>query len=244
MLKDILDRLSLKNEDIYFSFPAELTYISLYDKVPKQMVQALVDKDVWLTELKFGRDLIEESDCQVKVVYKEDGSTFLTSVYYPKIIYSLISSACQENKCNLVGLGVNIFNATEIAKQSFTGTSYVVVGFGNNEFEMANVVQDTVIGYARFTSVNEHVLFYARSGEISGRLCEAIVNRDAETLQEHQIFLTGNSVNLRNMNELEKVHLKTRILNPMTVNAGYLKPSVAYDKQYDTVFSYALGALI
>ncbi len=244
MLKEIIDLLSVKDEDLYFSFPADLIYISLYDQVLKEDIQSVIDKDVWLTELKFGHDFIKQSDCQVKVSYKEKNLASLTAIYYPKMIYELLQSACRDNHCKLVGMGVNIFNATEIVKNSVTGTNYIVIELKQDEYELVNIVDNIIVGYTRFTYVNEHLLFFARNGVIPDGLCKAVVTNDATILQRHIIYLTGSSTHIHEKCALKQAHEKIKIINPMVVNTTYLKPSVAYDKQYDTVFSSALGALI
>ena len=244
MLKDILDVLPEKEQDVFFSFPADLAYVAIYDDVPKNSVKAIVDKDVWLTELKFGHDLIAQSDCQVKVVHKENGLALLTSIYYPKMIHELFRSICEEYDCRLIGMGINIFNATEVAKKSSRDSEYVLIDLKKNEYELVNVLNDNVLGYARFSFINDHLLYIARSGLIPKGLCEAVVNRDAAELDKYRIFLTGDSGHIPEMNELVEIQPDIVILNPMNMNAGYLKPTVSYDKHYDTVFSSALGALI
>lgn len=244
MLKDILDVLPEKEQDVFISFPADLAYIAVYDDVPKENVKNVVDKDVWLTELKFGHDLIAQSDCQVKVVYKENGLALLTSIYYPKMILELFRSICEDYDCRLVGMGINIFNATEVAKNASRDNDYVVIDIKKNEYELVNVRHDNVIGYARFSYINDHLLYIARNGMIPAGLCEAIVQKDAAELDRYRIFLTGDSKHIQDMNDLVNIQPDIVILNPMKVNAGYLKPTVSYDKHYDTVFSSALGALI
>ncbi len=244
ILKEIIDLLSVKDEDLYFSFPADLTYVSLYDQVLKEDIQSVIDKDVWLTELKFGHDFIEQSDCQVKVSYKEKNLASLTAIYYPKMIYELLQFACQDNHCKLVGMGVNIFNATEIVKNSVTGTNYIVIVLKQDECELVNIVDDIIVGYTRFAYVNEHLLFYAKNGIIPDGLCKAVATNDTNILQRHMIYLTGSSTYIHEKCALKQADEKIKIINPMVVNTTYLKPSVAYDKQYDTVFSSALGALI
>jgi hypothetical protein len=244
MLKEVLEISSEKNQDVYFSFPSDLAYISLYDDVAKENIRTIVDKDVWLTELKFGHELIEQSDCQVKVVYKQNGLALLTSIYYPKMILTLLRTVCEENKCNLVGMGINIFNATEIAKKASKDTEYIVIGFKQNEYELVSVQNDNVLGYARFSDINDHLLYVAKNGVIPDGLCEAVAKKDKVELEKYRIFLTGSSQTLPDMKNLIEAQPDIVMLNPMDVNTTYNKPSVAYDKHYDTVFSSALGALI
>jgi len=244
MLKEILDKLKIQEQDLFFSFPADLAYIALYDDIPKDKVKSIVDKDVWLTELKFGHELIAQSDCQVKVVYKENGFALLTSVYYPKMILELFSSVCEDHRCRLIGIGINIFNATELAKKASKDTEYIVIGFKKNEVELVSVRNDNVLGYARFSYINDHLLYIARNGMIPDGLCEAIVQKNADKLDRYRIFITGQSDCIKDMNELVKIQPDIVILNPMNVNTSYHVPSAAYDKHFDTVFSSALGALI
>jgi hypothetical protein len=244
MLKDILDVLPEKEQDIFFSFPSDLAYMAIYDDVPRNSVKAIVDKDVWLTELKFGHDLIAQSDCQVKVVYKENGLALLTSIYYPKMIFELFRSICEEYDCRMIGMGINIFNATEVAKKASRDTEYVLIDLKKNEYELVNVLNDNVLGYARFSYINDHLLYIARSGFVPAGLCEAVVRKDAAELDKYRIFLTGDSQHIQMMNDLVEIQPDIVILNPMKINAGYSKPSVSYDKHFDTVFSSALGALV
>ena len=244
MLKEILDKLKIQAQDVFFSFPADLAYIALYNDVPRENVKTIVDKDVWLTELKFGPELIAQSDCQVKVIYKENGLALLTSVYYPKMILELFSSVCEDHHCNLVGIGINIFNTTEIAKKASKDTEYIVIGFKKNEYELVSVHNDNVLGYARFSYINDHLLYIARNGKIPEGLCEAVVQKNAAELDKYRIFLTGESQCLKDMNDLVEAQPDIVILNPMNINTSYQKPSVAYDKHFDTVFSSALGTLI
>ncbi len=244
MLKDVLDAIPEKGQDVFFSFPADLAYIAVYDDVPRENVKTIVDKDVWLTELKFGEKLIAQSDCQVKVVYKKNGQALLTSIYYPKLILELFRSICEEHNCRLVGMGINIFNATEVAKKASKDTEYIVIDYKRNEYELVNVQDDNVLGYARFSFINDHLLYIARNGVIPEGLCEAVVQKNADELDRYRIFLTGDSQQLEKMNELVEIQPDIVILNPMKVTTAYLKPSVSYDKHYDTVFSSALGALI
>ena len=244
MLKGILDKLKIRAQDVFFSFPADLAYIALYDDVPKNNVKTIVDKDVWLTELKFGHELIAQSDCQVKVIYKENGLALLTSVYYPKKIFELFSSVCEDHQCRLIGIGINIFNVTELAKKASRDTEYVVIALKKNEFELVSVLNDNVLGYARFSYINDHLLYIARNGKIPSGLCEAVVQKNADELDKYRIFLTGESECINDMNDLVETQPDIVILNPMNVNTSYQKPSSAYDKHFDTVFSSALGALI
>ncbi|MCF7832964.1 MAG: hypothetical protein K9N05_05260 [Candidatus Marinimicrobia bacterium] len=244
MLEGILNEIKKNNQDIFFSFPADLAYISLYDDILKENVKSIVDKDVWLTELKFGHELIEQSDCQVKVVYKENGLSLLTSIYYPKKILELFRSICEENHCRLIGMGINIFNATEVAKKASNDTEYIVIDIKKNEYEIVSVYNDNVLGYARFSNINDHLLYVARNGVIPEGLCEAVVLKNAAELDKYRIFLTGDSKYIQDMEDLVEIQPDIVILNPMNINTSYMKPTVAYDKHYDTVFSSALGALI
>lgn len=244
MLEDILKVLPEKEQDVFFSFPADLAYIAVYDDVPKESVKTIVDKDVWLTELKFGRDLIAQSDCQVKVVYKKNDLALLTSIYYPKMITELFRSICEDHNCRLVGIGINIFNATEVAKKASKDTEYVLIDLKKNEYELINVKQDNVLGYARFSFINDHLLYVARSGVIPKGLCEAVVQKNAAELDKYRIFITGDSKHIEEMNEFVNIQPDIVILNPMNITTAFLQPTVSYDKHYNTVFTSALGALI
>ena len=144
----------------------------------------------------------------------------------------------------MIGMGINIFNATEVAKKVSRDSEYVLIDFKKNEYELVNVLNDNVLGYARFSFINDHLLYIARSGEVPAGLCEAVVRKDAAELDKYRIFLTGDSWHMAEMNELKEIQPDIVILNPMKVNTGYLKPTVSYDKHYDTVFSAALGALV
>ncbi|MBW6458239.1 MAG: hypothetical protein K0B52_03660 [FCB group bacterium] len=244
MIREILQTLSLKNEHIFFSFPGELVYITFYEQVSKDKIQSVIDKDIWLAEIKLGHTFIEQSDCQVKVLYREKETADLTCIYYPKKINELVMRACHDNHCELVGLGINIFNASEIAKHTFTGENYIVAGFENNIFELVNVVQDKITGYARFSSVKDHLLFYANHGDIPEGLPEALTGGRTDILDQYKILITGNSSSIDHLHKLKNTHANIRVLNPMSANTSYIKPSENYNEQYDTVFTSALGAMI
>ena len=244
MIKEILQTLSLKKESVYFSFPGELVYTTFYEQVPREKVQSVIDKDIWMTELKLGRPFIEQSDCQVKVLYRQKDEADLTCIYYPKKVNELVMRACHDNHCEAVGLGINIFNASEIAKHVFTGENYIVAELVNNTFELVNVVKDRITGYTRFSSVNDHLLFYANNGDIPEGLPEALVSGKTDVLDQYKIFITGNSASIGHLHKLKNIHANIRLLNPMSVNKTYIKPSENFNEQYDTVFSSALGAMI
>lgn len=244
MLRDILQLMPNKQQDVYFSFPGDLSYVSIYDDVAQENIKTIVDKDIWLMEQKMGSNVITGLDCQVKVVYKDNGLARLTPVYFPKRILELFTKVCNENNCRLVGLGVNIFNSTEAAKKLTREFDYSVVSFEGDQFELVAIRDSKLIGYSRFTSIRNDILYYDKNGDVPEDLCEAIIRRDASVLNEFRIFLTGTSNSLDTINELIKVQPDIVVLNPMNINSAYSKPTVEYNKKYNTVFSSALGALI
>ena len=245
MLKEILDTLSLEREDLYFSFSAELTYISLYPDVPKADIQELVDRDIWLTEMKFGAAFIEERECQVKVSHSGDGRVSLTCIYYPELILEMMKTVCAELSCELKGMGITLFNASEVAKHSTSSASYLLVFRHRDMYEVMDISNDSIRAYARFSPVNGNPVFFARSGSIPDEVCKALCRKDGTELGDREMFVTGSSRGLEDIKSLSEGNPNIHMLNPMRIStANYTKPAVAYDKRYDTVFSSALGALI
>ncbi|MDZ7821284.1 MAG: hypothetical protein U5N26_05420 [Candidatus Marinimicrobia bacterium] len=151
MLKDILEVLSLKDEALYLSFSAQLCYFSFYENIPKDDIRELVDKDIWLTKLKFGADFAERNECQVKALYKPDNRVSLICIYYPKLIREMISMACRELSCQAAGLGIHIFNISEVARLAVSEKEYVIAYFHRDMYEVMHIADDYVRGYARFS---------------------------------------------------------------------------------------------
>lgn len=139
MFKEILDVLPIKQQDIYFSFPGEMAYVSIYDNVKQDDVKTIVDKDIWLAEQKFGKEMISDSDCQVKVLYKDNGLARLTPIYFPKRILEILKRVCHENNCRLIGLGINIFNATEVAKKLTKELDFFVLSYEAGQYEVVGI---------------------------------------------------------------------------------------------------------
>jgi hypothetical protein len=244
MLKDILELTPMKQQDVYLSFPGELAYVTVYDDVTQDSIKTIVDKDIWLTEQKFGSEMIASLDCQVKVMYKNNGLARITPIYFPKRIIELFKRICHENNCRLVGMGINVFNATEAAKKITRESDYCILSYEAGQYELVAVNDHKVTAYSRFTALRNDVLYIAKSGDVPEDLCDAIVKKDANVLNEFRIFLTGTSNSLEKIYELKEVQPDIVVLNPMNINSAYSKPTVKYNKKYDTVFSSALGALI
>ncbi|MFO7841202.1 MAG: hypothetical protein R6V48_03460 [Fidelibacterota bacterium] len=245
MLKEILHALSLKNEILYFSFSAELCYFSFYDDVDKENIEELVDKDIWLTTLKFGSDYTERSECQVKVLHRADRKISLICIYYPKEILKIVKKSCRDLSCRPAGLGINIFNLSEIARHSSSVTEYIIAVFHREMYEVMNIADNSVLGYARFSYINDNIIYFARSGNVPPAVCKALAEKNSEVLNNYVLYLSCSSGQLESVRELSGQKDNIHILNPMNIGSpNYSKPSVAYEKKYDTVFSSALGALM
>ncbi len=244
MLKEILEVLPVKQQDIYFSFPGEIAYVSVYDNVKQDEIKTIVDKDIWLSEQKFGSELVSASDCQVKVLYKDNGLARLTPIYFPKRILEILNRVCHENNCRLIGLGINIFNATEVAKKLTRESDYIILSYEAGQYEMTGVEKGIMISYARFSKLKNKAFYYLKSGSVPEELCDAVIRRDSTVLDAYRIFVTGTSHSLEHIQDLLQVAPDMVVMNPMSINGAYNKPTVEYDRRYNTVFSSALGALI
>ncbi|MDZ7797506.1 MAG: hypothetical protein U5N56_10930 [Candidatus Marinimicrobia bacterium] len=245
MLKEILLALSLKNEDLFFSFSAQLAYFSFYDNVDKENIEEIIDKDIWLTTLKLGSDYTEGSECQVKVVHRADRKLSLICIYYPKAILEIIKKACSDLSCRPAGLGINIFNLSEIARHSSSVTEYFIAVIHRKVYEVMNIADDSVLGYARFSYINGSIIYYARNGDVPDAFCKALVEKNSEFLNNYVVYLSCSSEQLESVSELSGQKDNIHILNPMNIGSpNYSKPSVTYEKKYNTVFSSALGALM
>lgn len=244
MFKEILNDLSLKEQDIHFSFPADVAYINVYDDVKQENVRTIANKDIWLTEQKFGKEMISASDCQVKVVYKNNGLARLIPIYFPKNILDIVNFACAENDCNLVGLGINILNASEIAEKLTEDLEFFVLSYEARQYELIGIEEGSLQSYARFSALNDKAFYYSKRGKVFEDLCEAVIKKDSKILNKYRIFMTGTSGSLEHIQELIQCAPDIVVLNPMSINSAYSKPILEYDRKYNTVFSSALGALI
>ena len=244
MLREILDVLPVKQQEVYFSFPGELAYVTVYDDVKQDEIKTIVDKDIWLAEKKFGNELVSASDCQVKVVYKDNGLARITPIYFPKRILEVFTRVCHENNCKLVGLGINIFNSTEIAKKLTKESDYVILSYEAGQYELTSIKKGILISYARFSAINNKAFYLLKSGNVPEELCDAVIRKDTTVLDSYGIFITGTSHSLEHLRDLQQLAPDMLVLNPMNINSAYSKPTVEYDRRYNTVFSSALGALI
>lgn len=244
MFKDLLDVLKANKQECIFSIPADLCYFSFYDDIPGDRVQEMVDKDLWLTELKLGKAFIEQSDCQVKVIHKKGGLVSFTAVYFPNMLHEYFSGICREHDCRLSRIGINLFNNTEIADALSPDHNYWLLSLENHCYELLHMREDTIRGFSRFCSKESGIMYLAKQGEIPGELCQALLQRDTEILQKYSIIFTSAGSDMRPVKSFREKMPFIRVLNPMLLDTYYEKPVISYDEQYDTVFSCALGALI
>jgi hypothetical protein len=244
MLKNVLAVLKIKGDSCFFSLPADLSYLSFYEDMPEEKVRDLIDRDLWLTELKLGKDYIEQSDCQLRMLPRRNGHLDLSAVYFPGIIKSLFTEVCRENHCDLQGLGINIFNETEVAARQSADHDYWLISLEKNFCELVHMQNDTVTAFARFSGDGDQLQFFARQGIIEDELCEGIMQKDPVILRKYPLFLTCAGTDIEPLEKFRSKIPYIRILDPMRIDTVYRKPATKYNEQYNTVFSCALGALI
>jgi hypothetical protein len=144
----------------------------------------------------------------------------------------------------LVGLGINIFNASGLVKKITDESEYFLLSYEAGQYELVDMQEGSMRSYVRFSAINNKAFYYLKSGKVSEELCEAVIQKNSEILNKYRIFMTGTSGSLEHIQELIQCAPDIVVLNPMSINSAYSKPTLEYDRKYNTVFSSALGALI
>lgn len=244
LFKDLLQALNKANEDIYVSIPAEMVYFSLYENIRKNKVQSVVDDDVWLTEQKMGRDFIQQSDCQVKVVYNDDKAS-LTAVYFPKIVSTLFKKVCEDCDCSLVGIGINLINATNFIEKSLGKKEYYLLNMTDHGYEILKTDNRHVVSYAHFIYEKKGITFLSKAGKIDKEECLMLLDSKyrGKRILDRSVFCMGESRQVSQINALVRKNGLIEKISPIHDNNSYTIGNIKYDQSYDVMFTSALGVL-
>lgn len=244
MLGEILKKLKIPGDTLYISFPADLVHMSRYDEVPEDVVRALIDQDLWLNKLKFGDDFIEHSDCQVRLLHKKEKLAFLNALYFPKAVYDIFSGASRKLHCTLAGIGLNLFNVSEVVRHISDTEHNVILFLEEQHCELMHMDGDLPVGYARFIRIPGPMFFSERQGNIPEGLCEMIAGNTATDTGKYPLYAASSVTAIGQLYELRQRIPTLQIVDPLSIETVYSKPETEFDKKYDPVFAGALGALL